>query len=202
MGTAAGKRLKALAIALFATFISQECLLPVRENRGRAAPKVSATFLMEARATRPSELNHGNGVVTSRNEVPVLTYQTKIQGLTFDVTQNYDKNRRAVDALALSTSLEPARACVARFNHVLALLQTTYGQSGSAPLQSRTSQGHIKYTVLIQFSRHDGIEAELTSIDPNSSTSGPGPTGKRSNSAPGPCVIRLHYLPPGWVGHF
>ncbi|MGA9016731.1 MAG: hypothetical protein WB509_29910, partial [Acetobacteraceae bacterium] len=64
------------------------------------------------------------------------------------------------------------------------------------------SQGHIKYTVLIQFSRNDGIEAELTSIDPNSSTSGPGPTGKRSNSAPGPCVIRLHYLPPGWVGHF
>jgi hypothetical protein len=202
VGTAAGKRLKALAIALFATFISQAVLAasPV-ESRSRG-PEGFGNIPYGSASNEAVRLNHGNGVVTSRNEVPVLTYQTKIQGLTFDVTQNYDKNRRAVDALALSTSLEPARACVARFNHVLALLQTTYGQSGSAPLQSRTSQGHIKYTVLIQFSRNDGIEAELTSIDPNSSTSGPGPTGKRSNSAPGPCVIRLHYLPPGWVGHF
>jgi hypothetical protein len=198
----AGKRLNAVAITLLGILVSQAVLAAGPGDSRPRGPDGFGNIPYGSPSNEAVRLNHGNGVVTSRNEVPILTYRTKIHGLTFDVTQNYDTSRKAVDALALSTSLEPGRACVARFNHVLALLQATYGQSGSPPLQSRTSQGQITYTVLIQFNRHDGIEAELTSGDPNGPTPGPSQTGKHANSVPGPCVIRLHYLPPGWVGHF
>jgi hypothetical protein len=193
--------LKALAIAFFGILIAEAVLAAGPGGSRSRGPDGFGNIPYGSSSAEAVRLNHGNGVVTSRNEVPVLTYRTKIQGLTFDVTQNYDKNRRAVDALAISNSLEPARACVARFNHILALLQTTYGQSGSPPRHSRTDQGQMKYTVLIQFSRNDGIEAELTSGG-SSSAHSTDPTGKRGNNNAGSCLIRLHYLPPGWVGHF
>jgi hypothetical protein len=193
--------LKAVAIAILGLSISAAVLAAGSDESKTRGPEGFGNIPYGSSSTEAVKLNHGNGVITSKNDVPALTYRTKIQGLTFDVTQNYDKNRKAVDALALSTSLEPARSCVARFNHVLASLQTTYGQSGSSPLQSRTVQGDIKYTVLFHFSGNNGIEAELTTGDPSISAPRTSPTVRRGSSA-SPCVIRLHYLPPGWVGRF
>lgn len=147
-------------------------------------------------------LNRGNGEVVHSGGPPVFTYRTSIQGLTFDVTQNYDKNSKAVDAIAVSTSVESPLACVARSNYVLRLLQATYGQSGTAPLRSSAGGGEVEYTVLFKFSQNDGIEAQLTSPDPAGAATGSTSTGNSGGAAPGPCTIRLHYLPPGWVGHF
>jgi hypothetical protein len=97
--------------------------------------------------------------------------------------------------------MELPRDCIARFNHVLGLLQATYSQSGSAPLKSRIDEKEIKYTVLFQFDRNAGIEAEVTLAEPSN---GAAITGNRSGAnrgSAGRCLIRLHYLPPGWVGN-
>ena len=64
-----------------------------------------------------------------------------------------------------------------------------------APLASKVlspdgkGPGGARYVVSFAFDRQDGIEGELTAPDP-------------SGTEPGPCRISLHYLPPGWVGHF
>jgi hypothetical protein len=147
-------------------------------------------------------LNHGNGQMIRDSGHPILTYRTSIQGLRFEVQQNYDQSGKAVDAVAATMLMESPRDCAARFNHVLSLLQTTYRQSGSAPLKGRIDEKRIRYTVLFQFDRNAGIEAEVTLADPSS---GVAITGNRSggnpgNSRIGQCWIRLHYLPPGWTG--
>lgn len=148
-------------------------------------------------------LNHGNGQMIRDSDRPILTYRMSIQGLKFDVTQNYDQNGKAVDAIALSMLMDMPRDCIARFNHVLALLQGTYGQSGSTPLKSRVDEKNIKYSVLFQFNRNAGIEAEVTSADPNSGAplAGGRAGGNRNSNGLGRCSIRLHYLPPGWTGN-
>jgi hypothetical protein len=150
-------------------------------------------------------LNHGNGTVVHNDGPPILTYSTNIQGMTFSVTQYYDKSGKAVDAIAVSTSTESTETCVARFNYVLSLLQTTYREPGSAPFQERTVSGEVSYGVLFEFDRSDGIEAKLTAAGPAASTgssTGTASAGNGGSSATGQCSIRLHYLPPGWVGHF
>jgi hypothetical protein len=147
-------------------------------------------------------LNHGNGEVAHNTGPPVLTYSTSVQGLIFDVTQNYDKSSKAIDAIAVSTSMESPSACIARFNYALGLLQTTYHQSGTSPLRSHTTGAEVTYTVLFRFDRSDGIEAQLVAPDPGGLATGSASTGNGGGVAAGPCTIRLHYLPPGWIGHF
>ena len=144
-------------------------------------------------------LNHGNGQMIRDSDHPILTYRSSIQGLRFDVKQNYDQSSKAVDAIAVSVLMESPRACVARFNHVLSLLQATYGQPGSAPLKSRVDEKEIKYTVLFQYDRNAGIDAEVTLADPGNSAAIPG--NRSGDNRVGRCLIRLHYLPPGWVGN-
>lgn len=142
------------------------------------------------------ERNHGNGqVITNENGGGVLAYTTTISGMMFSVTQNYDRSRKAVDAMAVATATETPRSCVARFNYVLDQLQAAYGPPSGAPLASKVlspdgkGPGGARYVVSFAFDRQDGIEGELTAPDP-------------SGTEPGPCRISLHYLPPGWVGHF
>jgi len=146
-------------------------------------------------------LNHGNGQLRDSDH-PVFAYRTSIQGLRFDVQQNYDQGGKAVDAIAVSVLTELPRACIASFNHILALLQETYEQPGSPPLKSRVGDQDVKYTVLFQFARNAGIEAEVTSVDPGrgGATAGNRPGNNRGVNGVGRCLIRLHYLPPGWVG--
>src|ERR1700744_4275011 len=188
----------ALALAMVGISLSGAQLAASPDETRSRGPDGFGNIPYGSSSAEAVRLNQGNGDVIANDGPPVLTYRTNIQGLTFNVRQNYDKNRKAVDAIAVATSMEPLRACVARFNHVLALLQATYGQPGSPPLQTRSQKGEIKYTVLIQFSRQNGIEAELTSGHGNS-IPGTGAIGKSANSGAGPCMIRLHYLPPGWV---
>ena len=88
----AEKSLKALAIAVFGIAISEGIACFQSEKSNRRGPRgILATFLLEARATRPSGFNHGNGVVKEWST-------SKIHGQTFDATQNCDKDCRAVDA--------------------------------------------------------------------------------------------------------
>ena len=87
----AEKSLKALAIAVFESRSRKALLASSRKNRVARPRGILATFLLEARATRPSGFNHGNGVVKEWNT-------SKIHGQTFDATQNCDKDCRAVDA--------------------------------------------------------------------------------------------------------
>ena len=135
--------------------------------------------------------NHGNGQIAN----DTLIYTTAIAGMTFSVTQNYDRNRRATDANAVTTITEPPRGCVARFNYVLDLLQASYGPPSAPPLASKVpppggkGQTTAHYAVSFTFDRNDGIDVQLNAPDP-------------AGSDPGPCQISLHYLPPGWVGHF
>jgi len=148
-------------------------------------------------------LNHGNGQVIRDNGRPILTYRTSIQGLRFDVKQNYDQSGKAIDATAVSMLMELPRACVDRFNHLLTLLQAKYGQSASPPVKSPIDGREIKYTVLFHFDRDAGIDAEVTLADPKSSAAitSSRTSGNRSGNGVGRCLIRLHYLPPGWVGN-
>lgn len=138
--------------------------------------------------------NHNNGQLITGDSSDSLAYTLAIAGLMFSVTQNYDRNHRAVDARAVATTTEPPRGCVARFNYVLDLLQSSYGPPSGPPLASKTPSGGkgpagAHYVVSFAFDRQDGIEVQLNAPDP-------------SGTDPGPCQISLHYLPPGWVGHF
>jgi hypothetical protein len=148
-------------------------------------------------------LNHGKGQVIHDSDRPILTYRTSIEGLRFDVKQNYDQSGKAVDAIAISILMEAPRDCVGQFNHVLSILQAAYGQSGSAPLKGRIDEREIRYTVLFQFDRKAGIEAEVTLPDPSSRApiAGNSSGSHRGSNRVGRCLIRLHYLPTGWVGH-
>jgi hypothetical protein len=191
--------LKALSIAMFGISISGSVLSAAAGETRPSGPTGFGNIPYGSFSQDAVRLNHGNGKMTSNNNNrPVLIYRTHIQSLTFDVAQNYDGNRKAVDAYAVSTSMGSPRTCIARFNQVLALLQDTYGQSGFAPLRAHAPKGEIRYTVLFEYDRKSGIGAELTSADPSNLVTG---RNGGANGA-GPCIIRLHYFPPGWAGRF
>lgn len=194
--------MQVVVIGMLGLLISGAAFAATPAGTGQRGPDGFGNIPYGSSSEDAVTLNHGNGEMVHDSSPPAFSYRTNIQGLTFSVTQNYDKSNKAVDAIAVSTSTEPTRACVARFNYVLATLQTTYGQSGSAPLQERNGGGEVSYKVLLEFNRSDGIEAELTAAGPGSSTAGTGSAGNSDSNGTGPCMIRLHYLPPGWVGHF
>lgn len=156
-------------------------------------------------------LNRHNGRLVSNSSTSVMTYNTEVLGLTFQVTQNYDSDRKATDAIATTSSTETGAVCVARFNFVLKALQAQYGSPTAGPLDSHDATGTADtYTVLFEFNQQDGIEAVATtpgsSAKPAAAATGgsaaAGGSASTSAGAPplGPCSIRLHYLPAGWVG--
>jgi hypothetical protein len=155
-------------------------------------------------------LNHGNGRISQAGAKPVMAYKITVLGLTFEVTQNYNADRKAVDALAVSSFTDTYISCVAQFNYVLDLLQSRYGRPAAGPLNGHdVSGGKTRtYTVPFEFDRQDGIQAKLISPDPDTAIKNGGQGGSSSSSASSspsassPCIIQLHYLPPGWVGHF
>ncbi|HUN42117.1 MAG TPA: hypothetical protein VMU81_17660 [Acetobacteraceae bacterium] len=186
-------QVRVVAIGLIGFLIWVPTLAASPGGAGKRGPDGFGNIPYGSSSEDAIRLNHGNGEIVQNNGPPILTYRTSIQGMTFNVTQNYDKNHKAVDAIVVSTTTESGQDCIAQFNYVLALLQSTYGEAGSAPLQEQTGGNGVSYKVLFEFNRSDGIEAELTAA---------GTGGSATGSGAGPCTIRLHYLPPGWVGHF
>jgi hypothetical protein len=146
------------------------------------------------------QLNRHNGRLVLGGTTHIMSYSTVILGLTFNVTQNYDSDRKATDAIATTSSVETNAVCLSRFNVILNALGATYGSSTTGPLASHDAAGASDtYTVMFEFNKQDGIEAAVTTLANDSkpgATAAPG-----SGDTPrGPCNIRLHYLPAGWVG--
>jgi hypothetical protein len=174
---------------------------PASEGAGRRGPNGFGNIPYGSPAEQALALNRGNGQLVRNNGSTVMAYTTDILGMTFQVIQNYDKDSKAVDAVATSTSQQVPTACIAQYNYVLRVLQSEYGKPATPPIDSDVSAAagahETKYVVLFEFDRHDGIEAGLTA--PDSPAAAPAAGG---GPAPGPCTLSLHYLPPGWVGHF
>ena len=148
------------------------------------------------------ELNRHNGRLVLNGTTYVMTYSTELLGLTFEVTQNYDSERKAIDAIATMSSTETNIVCISRFNIFLNALQANYGSPTTNPIASHDAAGASDtYTVMFEFNKQDGIEAAVTTPGDAKPGGGAAAGSAGTGDTPrGPCNIRLHYLPAGWVG--
>ncbi|MDR3535243.1 MAG: hypothetical protein P4L71_01960 [Acetobacteraceae bacterium] len=173
---------------------------PSTQSLHRDGPSGFGNLPYGSSADDAVQLNRYNGRLVPNGKSAVMTYSVEILGLTFQVTQNYDSGRKATDAVATTSSVETTTACAARFNFILNALQANYGNPTAGPLASHDATGTADtYTVLFEFSKQDGIEAVATT--PSGGANPAAAAGSAATPPPrGPCDIRLHYLPPGWVG--
>jgi hypothetical protein len=197
---------------LIAATLASLLLVPGRPHAAEALKPLPGfgNIPFGASADNALQLNNGNGVFTRNGDrSATLAYPTLIAGLNFQVTQNFDTNGRATNAILSYTSHEAPNACIPRFNYMLHLLEDRYGKASSAPPATHEETGGMttdRYPIEFAFADKAAIKAQVTVIFPTptpASTSSQGTSGQAAAPAiPPDCRITLEYLPQGWAASF
>lgn len=174
---------------------ASERATPSHPHREAAPPIGFGSIPFGTQANAVLALNNGNGNLVFPPQGPAtFRYPVVLAGLQFQVTQNFDDDNRAINALAVYASGEDQRSCVARFNYILAGLNARYGPPTVIPdVVQEVRGGNVVGSYAAQYDFND-----RTSIRATVETTVPAEAG----GAGGNCQIALNYYPPGWLAGF